>query len=162
MGRGSVQLEEACRQRSDTWFRTSLLAGGDREVARDALQGVLERLVRRRLSSDINLNACVTSCLVNATRDRRRRRRHEVPLDGVEPRYRDAVEHVDGMTSVVLETLRTLPARQRDVLVLRYFEDLSEAETARVMQTSIGTVKTQAHRGQPRLRSALSATEETT
>ncbi len=47
--------------------------------------------------------------------------------------------------------LGALPARQRAVLVLRYYEDLSEAEIARVMGTSTGTVKSHASRGLRRL-----------
>ena len=51
--------------------------------------------------------------------------------------------------------LRKLPARMRAVLVLRYFEDLSEAETAAILGCSTGTVKSQCSRGLGRLRLAL-------
>ncbi len=53
---------------------------------------------------------------------------------------------------LLLRGLAALPPRQRAVLVLRYFEDLSEAETAVLLGCSIGTVKSQAARGLARLR----------
>ena len=51
-----------------------------------------------------------------------------------------------------------LPLRQRAVLVLRYYEDLSEAEIARVLDIPAGTVKTLARRGLARLRRSLDTT----
>jgi RNA polymerase sigma factor (sigma-70 family) len=51
-------------------------------------------------------------------------------------------------------------ARQREVLVLRYYEDLSEAEIARVLGIPVGTVKTLARRGLARLRRNLDATTQ--
>ena len=53
--------------------------------------------------------------------------------------------------------LGTLPPRQRAVLVLRYFEDLPEAQVAELLGCSVGTVKSTASRGLTRLQAALSA-----
>ena len=55
----------------------------------------------------------------------------------------------------LLTALATLPARMRAVLVLRYWEDQSEAETADLLNCSVGTVKAQASRGLARLRTVL-------
>ena len=52
----------------------------------------------------------------------------------------------------LLRALAGLPPRQRTVLVLRYYNDLSEAEIAGVLGCSVGTVKSQASRGLARLR----------
>jgi RNA polymerase sigma-70 factor (sigma-E family) len=54
---------------------------------------------------------------------------------------------VDAETQVMLAALRRLPDRQREVLVLRFYLDLSEAEIARTLGISTGSVKTHAHRG---------------
>lgn len=58
------------------------------------------------------------------------------------------------------QALATLPARQRAVVVLRYYEDLSEREIAEALSIAPGTVKSQCSAGLQRLRAAL-ATETT-
>jgi RNA polymerase sigma-70 factor (sigma-E family) len=59
----------------------------------------------------------------------------------------------------VLDALRTLPARQREVLVLRYYSDLSEAQIAHALEISPGAVKTHAHRGLTALRRTIDPLE---
>lgn len=61
---------------------------------------------------------------------------------------------------VLLAALRALPERQRAAVVLRHWCDLSEAETARAMQCSVGTVKSNASRGLAHLRAALARTPD--
>jgi RNA polymerase sigma factor (sigma-70 family) len=58
---------------------------------------------------------------------------------------------------VLWDAIRGLPQRQRDVLVLRFYEDLTEPEVARLLRLPLGTVKSHAHRGLARLRAALEA-----
>jgi RNA polymerase sigma factor (sigma-70 family) len=64
-----------------------------------------------------------------------------------------ALEH-----AAVLAALRTLPVRQREVLVLRYYVDLSEADIADALGISRGAVKSHASRGMAALRTVLEAT----
>lgn len=59
----------------------------------------------------------------------------------------------------VLDALRALPARQREVLVLRYYSDLSEAQIAQALDISPGAVKTHAHRGLTALRRTIEPLE---
>jgi RNA polymerase sigma-70 factor (sigma-E family) len=59
----------------------------------------------------------------------------------------DGATLVHAETEVMLAALRRLPDRQRDVLILRFYLDLSEAEIARTLGISTGSVKTHAHRG---------------
>jgi RNA polymerase sigma-70 factor (sigma-E family) len=61
---------------------------------------------------------------------------------------------------VLWDAVASLPARQRAVLVLRYHEDLPEAEVARLLRLPLGTVKSLHHRGVARLRAALTAGDE--
>ena len=146
------------RGRSTALLRTAvLLAGGDRGHAEDMLQGVLERMYVRwdRIAS--SPEAYARRALVNAAtnRWRGRRRRPELPLpeDRPEPGLDDGPAAVD-LRDALVRALLTLPPRQRAVLVLRYFDDMSEADVAGLLDCSIGTVKSQASRGLARLRAA--------
>ena len=60
---------------------------------------------------------------------------------------------------VLWEAVQGFPSRQRAVLVLRFHEDLTEAEVARLLGLPLGTVKSLAHRGLARLRDRLGSPE---
>jgi len=139
-----------------------LLTGGHRAEAEDLLQGAFERAYRRwgRISRQADPERYVRQILVNASVDRwRRLRRHpEAPLvvTGADPGTADTAAAVADR-DLLLRGLATLPPRQRAVLVLRYFEDLSEAQTATMLGCSVGTVKSQTARGLARLRDSSEA-----
>ena len=92
------------------------------------------------------------------------RTRHRQELVGDETATLSAVPdessaqrlHAVGVRAELIQALGTLPPRQRAVLVLRYFEDLSEAQAAEILGCSVGTVKSTASRGLTRLEAALS------
>jgi RNA polymerase sigma-70 factor (sigma-E family) len=134
-----------------------LLTGGHRAEAEDLLQGAYERAYRRwgRISRRADPERYVRQILVNASIDRwrRLRRRPETPLTAsqADPGAADTAAAVADR-DLLLRGLAALPPRQRAVLVLRYFEDLSEAQTALTLGCSVGTVKSQAARGLARLR----------
>jgi len=103
--------------------------------------------------------------LVNASVDRWRRLRHrpEEPLDADESGG-PAVAAADGDAAglladrdLLLRALAVLPPGQRAVVVLRYFEDLTEAQTAAALSCSVGSVKSQSSRALARLRTLLDA-----
>jgi RNA polymerase sigma-70 factor (sigma-E family) len=140
-------------------LRTAYLMVGDRAAAEDLLQDVLERMYARWPRID-DPRAYARRALAHAAsnRWRSRRRRPEVPLGerdvaaappGPEPALRD-----------VLAALAVLPAGQRAVVVLRYFDDLSIEQTAAALGCSVGTVKSQTARALPRLRELLAFAEE--
>ena len=61
----------------------------------------------------------------------------------------------DGRSAALWDFVQTLPRKQRAVIVLRYYEDLSEAETADILGISVGTVKSQASRALAAMRSRV-------
>jgi RNA polymerase sigma-70 factor (sigma-E family) len=142
--------------RQHALLRTAFLLTGDQGLAEDLVQTALEKTVRRwsRGGQPASLEAYVRRVMYREQVTRwRRRRLVEVPA-AVLPEWRldarddDAVED-----QVVLQrALQEIGRRQRAVLVLRYFEDLSEQQVADVLGISVGTVKSQAHRGLARLR----------
>lgn len=83
-------------------------------------------------------------------RNRRERATVDLPDQGHDGGIGRRDTHLDLWTQI-----QTLPPRMRAVLVLRYYEDLSEADTARELGCSIGAVKSQAHHAIKRLRAAL-------
>jgi RNA polymerase sigma-70 factor (sigma-E family) len=154
----AASFEDFVRGRSAHLFRLALLLTGQNEAeAEDLLQIALERAYRRRasLSRDRDPEPYVRRALVNASIDRWRvlRRRAEQGLEEA-----DCVPAVDDRTielanrDLLLRSLAVLPPRQRAVLVLRYWEDMSEAEIAGSLGCGVGTVKSQASRGLKRLR----------
>jgi RNA polymerase sigma-70 factor (sigma-E family) len=134
-----------------------LLTGRHRAEAEDLLQGVLERAYRRwrRINQGGDPEPYVRRMLVNASTDRwrRLRRRPEEPLRAAraEPAAGDGAAEVADR-DLLLRALAVLPARQRAVLVLRYYSDLSEAQTAATLGCSVGSVKSQSSRALARLR----------
>jgi RNA polymerase sigma-70 factor (sigma-E family) len=153
-------FEEFVRSRSGVLVRFAYLLTGDRGIAEDLLQEVLAGLYLRWRRTDVP-EAYARRALVNRSANHwrsRRRRPPETPLpDRFELAQPDESDRVLG-DAAVLEVLRALPARQRAAVVLRYVEDLSEAETARLMRCSVGTVKSNAARGLARLREVVDAT----
>lgn len=151
-------FEEFVRGRSAYLLKLALLLTGENQAeAEDLLQIALERAYRRRaqLFRDRSPEPYVRRLLVNASIDRRRmlRRRGERPLAAADSGL--AVDDRTGEVAnrdLLLRSLAVLPPRQRAVLVLRYWEDLSEAEIAGMLGCSAGTVKSQASRGLARLR----------
>jgi RNA polymerase sigma-70 factor (sigma-E family) len=144
------------RGRSTALLRTAYLLTGDRGHAEDLLQGVLERTARRWSSIAESPEAYVRKALANAATNRwRQRRPTEVELLDVHDRAAPDTASAYAVHDALMRALRALPARQRAVLVLRYFDDMSEAETAAALGCSVGTVKSQASRGLDRLRALV-------
>jgi RNA polymerase sigma-70 factor (sigma-E family) len=134
----------------------------DRGIAEDCVQEAMTRVHRhwRRVRRDGKPAAYAHQAVVNAALSWRRRRRiREVPLTPVDHATRAAIEEVgqgiDDVDSTLLAALRSLPPQMRAAVALRYLEDRSEAETARLLGCSVGTVKSATSRGVARLRSAL-------
>jgi len=145
--------------RQPSLLRTAYLLTGDRHTAEDLVQTSLAKLYLAwdRVERRETLDGYVRRILVNEHNSlwRRAWKRREVSTD-VLPDH-DAVvdEPDDGRGAALWEFVQTLPRRQRTVIVLRYYEDLSEAEIARVMNISTGTVKSQASRALAAMRARV-------
>lgn len=139
--------------------RTAFLLCGDWSLADDLVQEALIRLYVAwpRLSRSESLRNYSRRVLINLYLDHRRRpSRREQPTDvppdvaGVEA---EEMQHRD----LLLGALRQVPSGQRAVLVLRFWEDLSVNQTAELLDTSPGNVKSQTSRGLVTLRAAVAA-----
>ena len=151
-------FEEYVRTRGTRLVRTAYLFTGDLHIAEDVVQNALASVIAswRRLRDVSNLDAYVYRSIVNAGhRWRRRRWNGEIPVPQLpEPASEDGRDRVEDRTDVIA-ALRRLPPRQRAVLVLRYFADLTEHEAAAILGCSVGTVKSQSSRGLAVLRTIL-------
>lgn len=155
----SADFDRFVLDRSTALLRTAVLLVGDRGHAEDILQTALLRLAARWRSVHTAPEAYVRRVLVNLARDRWRRARRRVPeqeLTNVEhvTAGRDPAETVVDRQAL-RQALAQLPRRQREVVVLRFFADLSVAETAETLRTSEGTVKAHTSRAVARLRQLL-------
>ena len=149
--------------RQHALLRTAFLLTGDQGMAEDLVQTALEKTLRRwsRGGEPASLEAYVRRVMYREQVTRWRRRRVvEVPAAQL-PEWRLDSHGDDTMEDhlVLQRALQEIGRRQRAVLVLRYFEDLSEQQVADVLGISLGTVKSQAHRGLVRLREAFGGLE---
>jgi RNA polymerase sigma factor (sigma-70 family) len=132
-----------------------VLLTGSREAGQDLLQTALERLLRhwRTLSGDPEgyLRRTLYNLAADGFRRQGRLQRKLLLLRTDTRPPPDVTAQVD-LRDALVRMLLQLPPRQRAVLVLRYWEQLSEAETAAVLGWPEGTVKSAASRGLRRLR----------
>ena len=130
--------------------RTAFLLCGDWHVAEDLVQVTFEKVYAswsRLREPEAVLRRTLLRCWVDETRRPHRRERpvEELPELATEPPARDSLEHA----------LAAVPPRQRACLVLRFYDDLSVADTARLLGCTEGTVKSQTSRGLEALRAVL-------
>jgi RNA polymerase sigma-70 factor (sigma-E family) len=155
------EFEEVTVSRQRALFRYAYLLVGERGLAEDLLQESLTRTYVRwnKLRDSANAEAYTRRVMTNtAISWYRRRSWRERPHDTLPASL--AMRSDDGSGEVTARIwlwaeLGKLPPQQRAVLVLRYYEDLTQAETARVLGCTEGTVKSQASRALKKLRAGL-------
>lgn len=157
--RAAVDAEytELVRAGLPQWRRTAYLMCGDWHQGDDIVQRVLTELYRNwpRARRADNLNALVRTMLLRRLIDDRRRGWARVLLTDLlperpAPAAPDAGERLD-----LVAALRQIAPRQRAVLVLRFFQDLTVEETAQTLNCAPGTVKSQTAKGLATLRRLL-------
>lgn len=149
------EFREFVHARERSLTRTAYLLTGDQHLAEDLLQNVLGRMARRwdRIASRGSAESYVRTALYREYVSWRRLRRNaELPVETLPEQ--SAGDFTDQITlRVALErAMARLTRRQRAVLTLRFYEDMSENETADVLGCSVGTVKSQTHHALGRLR----------
>ena len=153
---------------ADQLLRTAYLVTWDLAEAEDLVQETLLRVARRwhKVRGMDHPAANARRILINLAIDgaeQRARRTGELAApdsvgveDQADSRADRDLQAVDNQAEL-LRALATLPARQRAVIILRYWADLPETEVAAILGCSTGTVKSTASRGLARLREVLSA-----
>jgi RNA polymerase sigma-70 factor (sigma-E family) len=139
--------------------RTAYAVSGDRGVAEDAVQTAFAKAFRgwRRISKLEAPEAYLRRMVVNEVLSDRRlaRHRHEVVREQLPEQISAGGPDTALTHDEMWRALATLPPRQRAVLVLRYYEDLSEQQIAEALGCRPGTVKSQASAALASLRTRL-------
>jgi RNA polymerase sigma-70 factor (sigma-E family) len=149
-------FEEFVAARSARLLRAAYQLTHDWALAEDLLQSALAKAWRSwsRLSGQADPEPYVRKIIFNTYASWWRRRwNHEVPTNEL-PERADTSRAITGVDDrdEVWRLLGRLPKRQRAVIVLRYFEDMTEAQAADVLNCSVGAVKSQTSRALATLR----------
>jgi len=148
-------FDEYVRSRHTELLRFAHVLSGDPHLAADLVQDALERAglhwrrIRRQDDPEGYLRRIIVNRYVSRWRSLRRERLVADLPDSVAPTVEPAV------TDEMWVLLAELPRQQRAVLVLRFYEDLSEAQVADVLGCSVGTVKSNGSRAMAKLRAAM-------
>lgn len=145
--------------RQQALLRSAYLMVGDTSLAQDLVQEALTKTyvawprLRRTGAAEAYTRKAITTTAIGWFR--RKGWSHEHTTDA--PPERPAAGHADAVTRSewLWQGLQQLPARQRAAVVLRYYEDLTEAQTAEVLGCAVGTVKSQVSVALGRLREHL-------
>ena len=151
-----AQFEEYVAARRQALLRTAFLLVGQHADAEDLVQLALIKAMPHwpRIAHDPE--AYVRTVLVRESVNRWRRRRwRELSTDAPPERPDETADLTD--QTAVRDALMSLAPRQRAVVVLRYFDDLTESQTAQVLGIGVGTVKSQSRDALARLRVLLPA-----
>jgi RNA polymerase sigma-70 factor (sigma-E family) len=154
-----AEFEAYMAARQPSLLRTAYLISGDRHTAEDLVQTALAKLYLSwdKVHDRHMLDGYVRRIIVNEHNSlwRRAWKKRELSTDTLPDDRTVTHEHDDGQRDALWEFVQTLPRRQRAVIVLRYYEDLSEAEIAETLGVSVGTVKSQASRALAAMRSRV-------
>ncbi len=145
-----AQFDAFVRARLPELVRFGRALTGSTEAAQDLVQDALERtlLAWNRLETPDNPEGYVRRIMVNRNISLWRKFGREHPTDEVVDRGVEDSPFDDDLW----QAIRRLPPRQRAVIALRYYEDLSEADIAHTLGCSVGTVKSQASKALAKLR----------
>jgi RNA polymerase sigma-70 factor (sigma-E family) len=154
---GATEFADFATSRYCALYRYAYLLVGERGLAEDLVQEALIKtyVAWRRVHEPANAEAYTRRVITNTaiTWWRRKAWRAERPHDDVPEQ--PAPDEDATLRLSLWHELQLLPPRQRAALVLRYYEDLTEAQTAEILNCSIGTVKSQVSAALEKLRARL-------
>jgi RNA polymerase sigma-70 factor (sigma-E family) len=155
-----ADFSEYMAVRQPSLLRTAYLLTGDRHTAEDLVQTALAKLYLSwdKVQRQDSLDGYVRRILVNENSSLWRRAWKKRETTTSELPDQPAEPQPAGHDSGLWELVQTLPRKQRAAVVLRYYEQLSEAETAAVLGVSVGTVKSQTSRALAALRTRVGDT----
>jgi RNA polymerase sigma-70 factor (sigma-E family) len=167
MTRDIPDFDAFVRANLDGLLRTAYLIAWDAREAEDLVQECLFKVARRwaRIAQMEQPVAYARRVLIHlALRDSGRRARHRAELNVQAVELGTEAAGLAGLETreELLDALAALPPRQRTVIVLRYFLDLTESETARALGCSTGTVKSNASKALTHLRESFIPTTQPT
>ncbi|MCZ7529712.1 MAG: SigE family RNA polymerase sigma factor [Acidimicrobiia bacterium] len=153
-------LSELYQEHYRSLVRLAVVLLDRRELAEEVVQEAFIKLHGKldRVKDQSRIDAYLRSIVMNLARSRMRRRmvaRKHPPEPMLDAPGADADIDLRDDQREVVDALRSLPARQRDCLVLRYYQELSEAEIAETLGISKGSVKTHTSRGMAALTKVL-------
>lgn len=156
---GGSEFDEIYLAHRDGLYRLGLLICGDRARSEDAVAEAFAKVLPRWRRGTVEqplhyLRRALVNELIGGFR-RRAVERREAAKHWGDDRGRHGVETQVSEQDAMRQALSCLPLGQRAVLALRFYEDLTEAETARVLGVSLGTVKSRTSRALARLRDVL-------
>ncbi|MBF4769744.1 SigE family RNA polymerase sigma factor [Nocardioides agariphilus] len=163
---GPEGFEEWVNATAPRMRRLAFLLAGDPDTAADLLQSAYAKVYPRwdRVGAMASPEAYLHRVMVNLRTSwwRRHRNREYAVAEVPESAWAGTPSPTDRVveSQALLTALKAMPDKQRATVVLRYYCDLSEAETAEVMHCSLGTVKSNASRGLASLRVVLAAHHE--
>lgn len=148
---------EFAAARSGELIRLAYVLTGEQHAAEDLLQGVLTKAAAHwgRIHSAPEAYVRKIMYREQVSWWRRRARRPETTMAVVPERSAETPGTSVEARLTLQDAIRALPAGRRAVLVLRYLEDLPEAQVAEILGCSVGTVRSQTHKAVAQLRTVL-------
>ncbi|MEY2451837.1 MAG: hypothetical protein QOD92_1411 [Acidimicrobiaceae bacterium] len=150
----TATLAELHREHYRSLVKLASLLIDDRATCEEVVQDAFVAVFRSstKLRDESRLPAYLRSAVLNGARSQLRKRQVRTRLRAVDAPISEVASAESGAMladdqRAVIDALRTLPDRQRDVLVLRFYLDLSESEIAETLGIGAGTVKTHTRRG---------------
>jgi RNA polymerase sigma-70 factor (sigma-E family) len=161
-GDKDAEFSEYMAARQPSLLRTAYLLTGDRHTAEDLVQTALAKLYLRwdKVQRQDSLDGYVRRILVNEHNSLWRRPWKKRETTTSELPEQPAGPQQSAHDSELWKLVQSLPRKQRAAVVLRYYEQMSEAETAAVLGVSVGTVKSQTSRALATLRTRASRDDD--